>query len=118
MTTLISVVIEMIFYYLLIFCFICIPVLLCQSAVTWLCFSPNSEQIITASKDGTIRIWNINGMKSFLTSLLSFGLHSVNFVNRVKLNFELNENASISERFHCALHSDAIVINYYSLGLC
>jgi WD40 repeat protein len=22
---------------------------------------PNSEQIITASKDGTIRIWNING---------------------------------------------------------
>ncbi|KAI3866711.1 hypothetical protein MKX03_006559 [Papaver bracteatum] len=32
-----------------------------KSAVTWLCFSPNSEQIITASKDGTIRIWNING---------------------------------------------------------
>ncbi|KAK8487053.1 hypothetical protein V6N13_016277 [Hibiscus sabdariffa] len=31
-----------------------------KSAVTWLCFSPNSEQIITASKDGTIRIWNIN----------------------------------------------------------
>ncbi|XP_039047872.1 transducin beta-like protein 2 [Hibiscus syriacus] len=31
-----------------------------RSAVTWLCFSPNSEQIITASKDGTIRIWNIN----------------------------------------------------------
>ncbi|XP_022886225.1 transducin beta-like protein 2 isoform X1 [Olea europaea var. sylvestris] len=30
------------------------------SAVTWLCFSPNSEQIITASKDGSIRIWNIN----------------------------------------------------------
>ena len=33
-----------------------------QSAVTWLCFTPNSEQIITASKDGSIRIWNINGM--------------------------------------------------------
>ncbi|KAK4748371.1 hypothetical protein SAY87_014957 [Trapa incisa] len=31
-----------------------------KSAVTWLCFSPNSEQVITASKDGTIRIWNIN----------------------------------------------------------
>ncbi|XP_031374004.1 transducin beta-like protein 2 [Punica granatum] len=31
-----------------------------KSAVTWLCFSPNSEQIITASKDGAIRIWNIN----------------------------------------------------------
>ncbi|XP_049380451.1 uncharacterized protein LOC125845071 [Solanum stenotomum] len=31
-----------------------------KSAVTWLCFSPNSEQIITASKDGTIRMWNIN----------------------------------------------------------
>lgn len=36
-----------------------------QSAVTWLCFSPNSEQVITASKDGTIRVWNINGI-SFL----------------------------------------------------
>ncbi|XWS32328.1 hypothetical protein CRYUN_Cryun23aG0150200 [Craigia yunnanensis] len=31
-----------------------------KSAVTWLCFFPNSEQIITASKDGSIRIWNIN----------------------------------------------------------
>ncbi|XP_050237343.1 uncharacterized protein LOC126687037 [Mercurialis annua] len=31
-----------------------------KSAVTWLSFSPNSEQIITASKDGSIRIWNIN----------------------------------------------------------
>uniref|UniRef100_A0A7N0UUR9 Transducin beta-like protein 2 n=1 Tax=Kalanchoe fedtschenkoi TaxID=63787 RepID=A0A7N0UUR9_KALFE len=31
-----------------------------KSAVTWLTFAPNSEQIITASKDGTIRIWNIN----------------------------------------------------------
>ncbi|KAL0464658.1 UNVERIFIED_CONTAM: Peptidyl-prolyl cis-trans isomerase FKBP43 [Sesamum latifolium] len=31
-----------------------------KSAVTWLCFSPNSEEIITASKDGSIRIWNIN----------------------------------------------------------
>ncbi|KAL5792573.1 hypothetical protein ACOSP7_001167 [Xanthoceras sorbifolium] len=31
-----------------------------KSAVTCLCFSPNSEQIITASKDGSIRIWNIN----------------------------------------------------------
>ncbi|XP_059633990.1 uncharacterized protein LOC132276546 [Cornus florida] len=31
-----------------------------KSAVTWLCFAPSSEQIITASKDGSIRIWNIN----------------------------------------------------------
>lgn len=31
-----------------------------KSAVTWLCFSPNSEQIITASKDGSLRIWNVN----------------------------------------------------------
>ncbi|OAY49304.1 transducin beta-like protein 2 isoform X3 [Manihot esculenta] len=31
-----------------------------KSAVTWLCFTPNSEQIITASKDGSIRTWNIN----------------------------------------------------------
>ncbi|CAE6144742.1 unnamed protein product [Arabidopsis arenosa] len=31
-----------------------------KSAVTWLCFSPNSEKIITASKDGSIRVWNIN----------------------------------------------------------
>ncbi|TYH56761.1 hypothetical protein ES332_D08G042900v1 [Gossypium tomentosum] len=31
-----------------------------ESAVTWLCFSPNSEQIITTSKDGSIRVWNIN----------------------------------------------------------
>ncbi|XP_027106431.2 uncharacterized protein [Coffea arabica] len=31
-----------------------------KSAVTWLCFAPNSEQVITASKDGSIRVWNIN----------------------------------------------------------
>ncbi|XP_058084456.1 uncharacterized protein LOC131232253 [Magnolia sinica] len=31
-----------------------------KSAVTWLCFTPNSEQIITGSKDGSIRVWNIN----------------------------------------------------------
>ncbi|KAL1155654.1 hypothetical protein V6Z11_A08G039000 [Gossypium hirsutum] len=31
-----------------------------KSAVTWLCFSPNSEQIITTSKNGSIRVWNIN----------------------------------------------------------
>nr|XP_043620738.1 transducin beta-like protein 2 [Erigeron canadensis] len=31
-----------------------------KSAVTWLSFTPNSEQIITASKDGSIRVWNIN----------------------------------------------------------
>jgi WD40 repeat protein len=35
-----------------------------QSAVTWLCFAPNSEQIITASKDGSLRIWNINGKQN------------------------------------------------------
>ncbi|CAM6097560.1 unnamed protein product [Calypogeia fissa] len=31
-----------------------------KSAVTWLCFTWDSERIITASKDGTIRIWSIN----------------------------------------------------------
>ncbi|PIA49984.1 hypothetical protein AQUCO_01300610v1 [Aquilegia coerulea] len=31
-----------------------------KSAVTWLCFTQDSEQIITASKDGSIRVWNIN----------------------------------------------------------
>ncbi|XP_074263193.1 uncharacterized protein LOC141586003 [Silene latifolia] len=31
-----------------------------KSAVTCLCFSSNSEQIITASKDGTMKVWNIN----------------------------------------------------------
>ncbi|XP_078448026.1 transducin/WD40 repeat-like superfamily protein [Wolffia australiana] len=30
-----------------------------ENAVTWLCFTPDSEKIITASKDKTIRIWNI-----------------------------------------------------------
>ncbi|KAA3471807.1 transducin beta-like protein 2 [Gossypium australe] len=35
-----------------------------NSAVTWLCFSPNSEQIITTSKDGSIRVWNINGLSA------------------------------------------------------
>ncbi|CAA6656239.1 unnamed protein product [Spirodela intermedia] len=31
-----------------------------ESAVTWLCFTPDSERIITASKDRFIRVWNIN----------------------------------------------------------
>ncbi|KAJ7541617.1 hypothetical protein O6H91_10G067400 [Diphasiastrum complanatum] len=31
-----------------------------KSAVTWLCFTWDSERIITASKDGSVRIWNIN----------------------------------------------------------
>ncbi|KAK9749267.1 hypothetical protein RND81_02G113900 [Saponaria officinalis] len=31
-----------------------------KSAVTSLCFTPNSEQVITASKDGTMKVWNIN----------------------------------------------------------
>ncbi|KAI4372709.1 hypothetical protein MLD38_010908 [Melastoma candidum] len=31
-----------------------------KSAVTWLCFTPNSDRVITASKDGSMRIWNIN----------------------------------------------------------
>ncbi|WCJ22854.1 Transducin/WD40 repeat-like superfamily protein [Euphorbia peplus] len=31
-----------------------------KSAVTWLCFTPDSERIITVSKDGSMRIWNIN----------------------------------------------------------
>ncbi|KAI7742059.1 hypothetical protein M8C21_030065 [Ambrosia artemisiifolia] len=31
-----------------------------KSAVTWLSFTPDSERIITASKDGSIRVWNIN----------------------------------------------------------
>ncbi|KAJ4951124.1 hypothetical protein NE237_027956 [Protea cynaroides] len=32
-----------------------------KSAVTWLCFATNSEQVITDYKDCSIRIWNING---------------------------------------------------------
>lgn len=43
-----------------------------QSAVTWLCFSPNSDQIITASKDGSIRIWNIHGMNSYINSFVKY----------------------------------------------
>ncbi|KAL8546814.1 hypothetical protein ACS0TY_006507 [Phlomoides rotata] len=43
-----------------------------KSAVTWLCFSPNSDQIITASKDGSIRIWNFNGMNSFISSVVKY----------------------------------------------
>lgn len=31
-----------------------------KSAVTWLCFTSDSERILTASKDGSMRIWNIN----------------------------------------------------------
>ncbi|XP_002967374.2 uncharacterized protein LOC9635402 [Selaginella moellendorffii] len=31
-----------------------------KSAVTWTCFTWDSQKIITASKDGFIRIWNIN----------------------------------------------------------
>ncbi|KAG6551374.1 hypothetical protein Mapa_007020 [Marchantia paleacea] len=31
-----------------------------KSAVTWLCFTWDSARMITASKDGTIRVWNIN----------------------------------------------------------
>ncbi|KAL3683716.1 hypothetical protein R1sor_001738 [Riccia sorocarpa] len=31
-----------------------------KSAITWLCFTWDSEGMITASKDGTIRVWNIN----------------------------------------------------------
>lgn len=31
-----------------------------KSAVTWLDFTWDSERVITASKDGSIRIWNIN----------------------------------------------------------
>eukprot|EP00245_Coleochaete_scutata_P001819 TRINITY_DN12271_c0_g1_i1.p1 TRINITY_DN12271_c0_g1~~TRINITY_DN12271_c0_g1_i1.p1 ORF type:complete len:429 (-),score=84.15 TRINITY_DN12271_c0_g1_i1:396-1682(-) len=31
-----------------------------KSAVTWLSFSADSQRVVTASKDGTIKIWNIN----------------------------------------------------------
>ncbi|KAH9328228.1 hypothetical protein KI387_000336, partial [Taxus chinensis] len=31
-----------------------------KSAVSWLCFTSDSERIITASKDGSMRVWNIN----------------------------------------------------------
>ncbi|KAI4370365.1 hypothetical protein MLD38_018724 [Melastoma candidum] len=31
-----------------------------KSAVKWLCFTPNSDRVITTSKDGSMRIWNIN----------------------------------------------------------
>lgn len=43
-----------------------------QSAVTCLCFALNSEQIITASKDGTIRVWNINGMFYYFNQNVMF----------------------------------------------
>lgn len=51
-----------------------------QSAVTCLCFTPNSDQIITVSKDETMRIWNINGIISsvvlfFISCLLTFACH-------------------------------------------
>ncbi|WVZ64313.1 hypothetical protein U9M48_013852 [Paspalum notatum var. saurae] len=32
-----------------------------KSDVTCLCFAPISEQIIISSRDGSIRVWNING---------------------------------------------------------
>lgn len=38
-----------------------LPLICFQSAVTCLCFTPNSDQVITASKDGTLKVWNING---------------------------------------------------------
>ncbi|GBG76057.1 hypothetical protein CBR_g21297 [Chara braunii] len=31
-----------------------------KSAVTWLCFAHDSEKVVTASKDGKIKVWNIN----------------------------------------------------------
>lgn len=31
-----------------------------KSAVTCLCFAPNSDQVITVSKDGTLKVWNID----------------------------------------------------------
>lgn len=31
-----------------------------KSAVTWLSFTSNSDGIVTASKDGSVRVWNIN----------------------------------------------------------
>ncbi|KAL8511169.1 hypothetical protein ACS0TY_017843 [Phlomoides rotata] len=43
-----------------------------KSAVTWLCFSPNSDQIITTSKDGSIRIWNINVLESFSHCMMEY----------------------------------------------
>ncbi|KAJ0112357.1 hypothetical protein Patl1_00267 [Pistacia atlantica] len=43
-----------------------------KSAVTWLCFAPNSEQIITASKDDSIRIWNINGLYNIIFIYINF----------------------------------------------
>lgn len=42
-----------------------------QSAVTWLDFTWDSERIITASKDGSIRIWNINGNLELTLSIIS-----------------------------------------------
>lgn len=53
--------------------------LLVQSAVTWLCFDPNSEKIITASKDGSMRLWNINGMHEHVTFLCNFSHYSFKF---------------------------------------
>ncbi|GBG76855.1 hypothetical protein CBR_g23070 [Chara braunii] len=31
-----------------------------KSAVTWLCFAHDSQKVVTASKDGKIKVWNIN----------------------------------------------------------
>uniref|UniRef100_M8C988 Uncharacterized protein n=1 Tax=Aegilops tauschii TaxID=37682 RepID=M8C988_AEGTA len=45
-----------------------------KSAVTSLCFTPDSEKIITASKDGTIRVWNINGLMVSVTSAVRYHL--------------------------------------------
>jgi WD40 repeat protein len=67
-----------------------------QSAVTWLCFAPNSEQIITASKDGSIRIWNINGVSKFYVYLLSFVLVREKF-NPLPLNEQLEEEYTFSQ---------------------
>ncbi|EXB52649.1 Transducin beta-like protein 2 [Morus notabilis] len=65
-----------------------------KSAVTWLCFSPNSEQIITASKDGSIRIWNIN------------------------VRYHLDEDTKTLKVFPIPLHdSNGVTLNYDRLSI-
>ncbi|XP_026377991.1 transducin beta-like protein 2 [Papaver somniferum] len=75
-----------------------------KSAVTWLCFSPNSEQIITASKDGTIIIWNINVALIFLSVF--------------EVRYHLSEDPKTLKVFPVPLHdSKGETLHYDSLSI-
>ncbi|GAB4844363.1 hypothetical protein Ancab_037727 [Ancistrocladus abbreviatus] len=65
-----------------------------KSAVTWLCFAPNSEQVITASKDGTLKLWNIN------------------------VRYHLDEDPKILKAFPIPLHdSSGVTLHYDRLSI-